>query len=52
MVAKIRHLVQVEELPAVSESAGNGDALQTEKKARSVSKRGLADREYHDASYT
>lgn len=37
MVAKIRHLVQVEELPAVGEPASNGKALQTEKKARSGS---------------
>jgi large subunit ribosomal protein L30 len=29
MVAKIRHLVQVEELPAVSESVGNGTSPQT-----------------------
>jgi large subunit ribosomal protein L30 len=35
MVAKIRHLVQVEELPAVSEPAGNGESPQTAKKARS-----------------
>ncbi len=34
MVTKIRHLVQVEELPAVSEPGGNGAALQTEKNAR------------------
>ena len=35
MVAKIRHLVQVEELPPVSEPAGNGKSPQTERKARS-----------------
>jgi large subunit ribosomal protein L30 len=35
MVAKIRHLVQVEELPAVGEPGGGGTALQTEKNARS-----------------
>lgn len=35
MVAKIRHLVQVEELPAGSEPAGNDVSTQTEKKARS-----------------
>lgn len=34
MVAKIRHLVQVEELPPVGEPGGNGTALQTEKNAR------------------
>ncbi len=35
MVAKIRHLVQVEELPAVSEPAENGESPKTAKKARS-----------------
>jgi len=35
MVAKISHLVQVEELPAVGEPASNGKVLQTEKNARS-----------------
>jgi len=35
MVAKIRHLVQVEELPGVGEPASNGKVLQTEKNARS-----------------
>jgi large subunit ribosomal protein L30 len=35
MVAKIRHLVQVEELPAAGEPAGDSTALQTEKNARS-----------------
>ena len=31
MVAKIRHLVQVEELPAVSDPNGNGTSPQTKK---------------------
>ena len=35
MVAKIRHLIQVEELPGLSEPAGNAKLPQTEKKARS-----------------
>jgi len=35
MVAKIRHLVQVEELPAVGEPPSNGKALHIEKKERS-----------------
>ena len=35
MVAKIRHLVQVEELPALGEPGGDGTALQSEKNARS-----------------
>ncbi len=35
MVTKIRHLVEVEELPATSEPAGNGKSEKTEKKARS-----------------
>ena len=35
MVAKIRHLVRVEELPAGSESGGNGKSPQTETNARS-----------------
>jgi large subunit ribosomal protein L30 len=35
MVTKIRHLVEVEELPAVSEPANNGEPPQIGKKARS-----------------
>ena len=35
MVAKIRHLVQVEELPAVSEPGDNGKSPQTGSKVRS-----------------
>jgi large subunit ribosomal protein L30 len=31
MVTKIRHLVEVEELPAVTEQGDNGESLQTEK---------------------
>jgi large subunit ribosomal protein L30 len=31
MVTKIRHLVEVEELPAVTEQGDNGKSLQTEK---------------------
>jgi large subunit ribosomal protein L30 len=31
MVTKIRHLVRVEELPAVSDQVGNGTSPQTEK---------------------
>jgi len=31
MVTKIRHLVEVEELPAVTEPGDNGELLQTEK---------------------
>ena len=34
MVTKIRHLVEVEELPAPSEPAGNGNSGKTEKKPR------------------
>ena len=34
MVTKIRHLVEVEELPALSEPAGNGNSGKTEKKPR------------------
>ena len=34
MVTKIRHLVEVEELPASSESVGNGNPGKTEKKPR------------------
>ena len=34
MVTKIRHLVEVEELPAPSEPAGNGSSGKTEKKPR------------------
>ena len=34
MVTKIRHLVEVEELPASSEPAGSGNPEKTEKKAR------------------
>jgi len=37
MVTKIRHLVQVEELPAAGEPGGNGTALRTEKNARTGS---------------
>ena len=35
MVAKIRHLVRVEELPAVSQAVGNGQSSQTEMNAGS-----------------
>jgi hypothetical protein len=35
MVAKIRHLVQVEELPEESDQADNGKSPETVKKARS-----------------
>ena len=35
MVNKIRHLVQVEELPAVSQQGSNGTSPQTEQEARS-----------------
>ena len=35
MVTKIRHLVEVEELPAASEPAGNGNPEKNERKARS-----------------
>jgi len=31
MVTKIRHLVEVEELPAVTQQGDNGESLQTEK---------------------
>ena len=34
MVTKLRHLVEVEELPAPSEPAGSGNPEKTEKKAR------------------
>ena len=34
MVTKIQHLVEVEELPAPSEPAGNGNSGKTEKKPR------------------
>ena len=34
MVAKIRHLVRVEELPAGDEPGGNGRSAQTESNAR------------------
>lgn len=34
MVTKIRHLVEVEELPPPSEPAGNGNSGKTEKKPR------------------
>ena len=45
MVTKIRHLVQVEELPAESDRADNGMSPQTVKKTRSGAKRRLADGE-------
>ena len=34
MVTKIRHLVEVEEVPAASGSAGNGNQRKNERKAR------------------
>jgi hypothetical protein len=34
MVTKIRHLVEVEEVPALIEPAGRGKSGKTEKKAR------------------
>ncbi len=45
MVTKIRHLVQVEELPAESDQTDNGMSPQTVKKARSGASRRLADGE-------
>jgi large subunit ribosomal protein L30 len=45
MVTKIRHLVQVEELPAVNDEDDNGISPQTMKKTRSGAKRRLADGE-------
>ena len=45
MVTKIRHLVQVEELPAESDQVDNGMSPQTVKKTRSGAKRRLADGE-------
>jgi large subunit ribosomal protein L30 len=45
MVTKIRHLVQVEELPAESDLAEDGMASQPVKKTRSGAKRRLADGE-------
>ena len=45
MVTKIRHLVQVEELPTESDQADNDMSSQTVKKSRSGAKRRLADGE-------